>query len=99
MYHVVSLAGHALCDLAFVVGEDEVHTSSVDVEVFAQVLAPHCRTLAVPAGETVAPRRGPAHDVFGLGVLPQGKVGRVAFLVLSVQLASGVEHVVQVTAR
>ena len=98
VYHVVALRSHGLCDLAFVVREYQVHASSVDVEVRAQVFASHGRAFAVPAGETVAPGRRPAHDVFGLCLLPQGKVGGVVLLFLSVQFAGGVEHVVQVAA-
>ena len=47
--------GHSLRNLALVVGEDEVHTAAVDVELLAEVLAAHRRAFAVPAGEAVAP--------------------------------------------
>ena len=41
----------------------------------------------MPAGESVAPRRGPAHDVFRRSFFPEGEVERVLFFTLSVQLA------------
>ena len=90
---------NALSDFAFMMREYQIHASTVDVEVLAQILTSHSRTLTVPSGETVAPRRRPAHDVFGLRRFPQCEVGRIVFLFLSVQLASGVKHVIQITSR
>ena len=89
---------HGLRYFALVVGEYEVHSAAVYVEVVAQILPAHCRTLAVPAWETVAPGAGPAHDVLRLGLLPQGKVGLVALLSHPVELPAGVLHVVKVAA-
>ena len=97
--YLVSHGCNALCYLAFVVGEDKVHAAAVYVELFAEVLASHSGALAVPSGEAIAPGRGPAHDVLGLCALPEGKVGGVALFALSVELAGGVEHVVEVAAR
>ena len=56
VYHLLLLRGHGLCNFAFVVGEYQIHTSTMDVKFFAQVFAPHSGTLAVPTGETFAPR-------------------------------------------
>ena len=53
----------------------------------------------MPAGETVTPGAGPAHDVLGLGLLPQGKVHLVALLAYAVQLAAGIDDVLEVAAR
>ena len=81
------------------VGEDEVHAAAVDVEVGAEVLPSHGGALAVPSREAVAPGAGPAHDVLRLRALPQGEVGGIVLLLLTVQLAGGVEHVVEVAPR
>ena len=82
--------------LALVVGEDEVQSATVDVEHLAEVLTTHGRTLAVPAGETVAPGRRPAHDVLRLCLLPQGEVGLVMLLADAVEVvARGVLDVLQ----
>ena len=70
VHHVAALAGHGLCDFTLMVWENQVHSSTVDVEMVAQVLATHGRTLAMPTGETVAPRTGPTHDMLRLGTLP-----------------------------
>ena len=35
MHHVIALRGHRLSDLAFVMREYQVHTSSVNIEVFS----------------------------------------------------------------
>ena len=96
VHHVVALRGHGLRNLAFVVRENQVHAAAVYVEVRAQIFASHGGALAVPAGKSVAPRRRPAHDVFGLGFLPQGEVGGVVLLLLPVQFAGRVQHVFQV---
>ena len=69
------------------VRENQVHTASVYVEVVAKILAAHRRTLTVPAGETIAPRTGPAHDVLGLCLLPESEVHLVVFLLCTCQIA------------
>ena len=81
------------------VGEDEIHSTAVDVEKVAQIFASHGCTLAVPTGKSLAPRTGPAHNVFGLGVLPEGEIGLIAFLTHTVELSGGVDHVVEIAAR
>ena len=59
----------------------------------------HRRTLTVPAWEAVAPGAGPAHDVFGLCLLPECEVCLVALLAYAVELSRCVFHVVEVAAR
>ena len=93
-----SLGGLGLSDLALVVREDEVHTSAVDVEVLPEVLTSHGRALGMPAREAFAPRAGPAHDVLGLGLLPQGEVQWIALLVLPVEAAGVGEHILDTSA-
>ena len=98
MYHVVALRSYGLCDFAFVVREYEVHAATVDVEVGAEIFTAHRGAFAVPTGETIAPRRRPAHDVFGLGFLPEREVDLVALFAHAVELAAGVAHIVEVAA-
>ena len=90
---IVAAGGGALGDLAFVVREHQVHAPAMDVEPFAEVARAHGRALHVPAGKAVAPRRRPAHDVFGRGLFPQREVEGVALVGLSVQLARVGHHV------
>ena len=77
-HHRMSLACLCLCYLALVVGENKVKTTTVDVKPFAQILLAHCRALAMPAREALAPWTWPVHDVLGACLLPQGKVSLVA---------------------
>ena len=70
----------------------------MNIEMLAQVFLTHCGTFTMPTGESVTPRAGPAHDMFGLCTFPQGEIGRIALLALTVQLAGGVQHIVQVAA-
>ena len=58
-----------------------------NVELFAQILCTHSRALHMPAGKTIAPGRRPAHNVFGLSLLPQREVKCTAFVRLTVELA------------
>ena len=53
----------------------------------------------MPAGEAVAPGRGPAHDVFGRGLLPEGEVVGVVLIALTVELARVGHDVLEVAAR
>ena len=78
--------------------EDQVHSSSVNIEVLAQILASHGGTFGMPSGETVAPWRRPAHDVFRLRFFPEGEVGGITFFALSVEVAGGIQYVVEVAA-
>ena len=79
------------------VGEDEVHATSVDVELLPEVLTAHRRTFGMPAREAFAPRARPAHDVLGLSLLPESKVQRTSLLTLSVELTGIGEHVLDTT--
>ena len=98
LYHGMSLACHSLCDFALMVGEHKVHAASVDVELLAEVLASHGRTLAVPSGESLAPWRGPAHDVLGLCLLPERKVHLVLLLAHTVEFAAGIVDILKVAS-
>ena len=98
-HHLVALACHSLCYLALMMRKHEVHAASVDVEVVAEILAAHCRTLAVPSGESVAPWTWPAHDMLCRSLLPQGEVNLVALLPHSVKLAAVVDDIVEVASR
>src|SRR6202034_1157736 len=54
-----AVRGLALSDLIFVMREDEVFASAVDVEVVSQVLRRHRRALDVPPRSTLSPRARP----------------------------------------
>ena len=49
----------------------------------------------MPARETVAPRTRPAHDMFGLCLLPQGEVGLVLLLTDTSQFTALVLDILQ----
>ena len=68
--HLIALRSHGLRYLAFVVGEYEVETASMNVEMVSEIFSAHCGALGVPSRESVAPWRGPAHYMFGLRFLP-----------------------------
>ena len=87
MHHVVALACHRLGNLALMVWEYEVHTSSVDVEVVAEVFASHGRAFAVPSRESIAPRTRPTHDMLRLCFFPEREVRLVVLLIHSRKVA------------
>lgn len=72
--------GLRLGDLALVVGKLQVNPPGVEVKAFPQVLEAHGRALNVPAGVPLPPGALPAHDVPGLGRLPEGEVQGVFLL-------------------
>ena len=96
---IVAEGGRGLRDLALVVREHQVHAAAVDVEALAEVLGTHRRALHVPAGEALAPRRGPVHDVLRSGLLPEGEIVGVALVRLPVELARVGHDVLEVAAR
>ena len=98
-HRLVALGGHALGDLAFMVGEHEVHAAAVDVERLAEIFAPHSGAFEMPAGEAFAPGRGPVHDMLRGSLLPEGEVHRIVLLLLAVEGAGGVLQLFDVAAR
>ena len=99
MNHIISLGSHGLCDLAFMVREDQVHATPVDVEMLPEVFLAHSGTFAVPTGEAVAPRRRPTHDMLRLGAFPKGEVDGVMLLVLPVQRTGRIQHILDIATR
>ena len=74
-----------LSQFTLVVREQQVHTSSVDIEYLSQVFGTHGRAFQVPARESFAPGGRPVHDMLGRGFFPQGKIMGRVFIFLSVQ--------------
>ena len=91
VHGVVATSSHRLSYFALVVREHKVHTAAVDVEFLAEVFCSHGRALQVPARESVAPRRRPAHNVLGSSFFPESEVGRIVLFALAVELTSGAE--------
>ena len=76
-----------MSDLTLVMGEDQVHATTVDVKLLAEILSSHGCALCMPAWETFAPGAGPAHDMLGLCLLPECEVQRTALLILAIERA------------
>ena len=88
-----SLRGLGLSDLTLMMGEDQVHATTMDVKLFAEILSSHGSALCMPAREAFAPRAGPAHDVLGLCLLPESEVQRAALLILTIESTRIAQHV------
>src|SRR5580658_5765735 len=91
----VLIADSTLRDLAFVVGEHEVHSAAVDVEFNAKVFSAHGGAFDMPAGETLTPGALPPHDMFGGRGLPKCEVLPVVLLVLAVEIAGSFKQIIQ----
>ena len=72
--------GLGLGDLVFVMGEEEVHPTTVDIECGTEIARCHRGALEMPTGATRTPGRGPLRlaGLGGLRGLPQSEVTRVA---------------------
>ncbi len=90
-------AADGLRVLVLVVRELQVLAAAVDVDGRAQVAVHHRGALGVPARAALAPGRVP-HGLAGLGGLPEGKVERVALLVIGLDAGTHLE-VVDVATR
>src|SRR5678816_1212376 len=64
------IADSTLCDLAFMMRELQIHTTTMNVELVAEVLCAHCGTFYMPPGETRSPGTVPPHDVVGWSSFP-----------------------------
>ena len=97
VHGLMTEGGAGLCYLRLVVGEDEIESAAMDIELLTEVFGTHRRALHMPSGEAFAPRTGPVHDMLGCRFLPEGEVVRVFLLVLSVQFTGLGDDVVEVT--
>ena len=90
---------NVLCNLAFMMREHQVHSTSVDVEFLSKVFLSHNRALQVPAGEALAPRTRPVHYVLRFGLFPKGKIIRGLLVTLAIQGTGSFQSVIQISAR
>ena len=90
--------GARLRHLVLMVGEAQIQTAAVDVELVAQIAVAHRRAFQMPAGAAHAERRRPAcgRRVGRLRALPQREVARVVLVGRGV---GGVDRIVFVVAR
>ena len=79
----LAVGSFALCDLVFVVGEDQILTAAVEVKGLAQIVAGHGGAFDVPARSALAPGRIPV-GFARLGSLPHGEVQRLFLAVIDV---------------
>ena len=86
-----------LGQLVLVVREDQIDTAAVDVDRQAENLFDHRRALAVPAGPSVAPGRGPTR-LMRLRRLPKHEVGGMALVGGHLDAGPG-DHVVEAATR
>ena len=98
VHHGMSLRGLRLCDFTLMVWEHQVHTSTVNVKFFAKIFAPHGCALAVPARKSVAPWRGPTHDMSWAGFLPKCEIHLVAFFAHTIEFAASIADFLEVAA-
>ncbi len=94
----VSLSRHALRDFTFMVGEHEVKTATMYVELLAEVFLTHRGALKMPPGKPFAPGGWPVHDVFRRSLFPKGEIHRITFLFLTVEGTGRVLEVFYVSA-
>ena len=98
LHHRVALTSHSLRYLALMMGEHKVHTTSMNVEVIAEILASHGSALAVPSWESVAPWTWPSHDMLGRSFLPQGKVHLIALLTHSIKFTAIIDDIIKISS-
>src|SRR5574341_926253 len=67
-----------LSDLVFVMGEDVIDATCVEVDLGPEIPFDHRRTLDVPAGKPLTPGAGPLQRPARLRRLPEREVARVA---------------------
>ena len=75
---------NALCNLALMMWEEQIHPSSMNIELLAQVLHPHSRALQMPPREAFTPWRRPTHNMLRTSFFPQREVQRISFTLLPV---------------
>src|SRR5689334_11013600 len=94
----VTIANGALRNFTFMMGKQQVHSATVDVELCSQVFCAHCRTLDVPSGKTLSPWARPSHDMLRRYRLPKREIAFVSFFFLAFQRAGGFQQVIYYSA-
>ena len=97
MHGLMTEGSTTLRNLCLMVREDQIESTSVDIELLTEVLRTHRRALHMPARESFAPRTRPMHDMFGCSFLPQREIITVLLLFLTVQLTGLGNDIVEVT--
>ena len=69
----------ALSNLIFMMRENQVLTAAVNINCLTKIAPVHSRTLDMPAGSSLAPRRIPVRLPF-LGGFPKCEIKRIFFL-------------------
>ena len=93
-YRCFMITDGTLCNFTFMVRKKQVHTAAMNIKLCAQVFCGHGRAFNMPAGETHSPRAFPAHDVFRCGRFPQGKICKISFFFLPVQLTGCLQQII-----
>src|SRR5689334_9524229 len=89
--------GFALRDFVFVMREDEVVATAVNVDLFAEFGKVHCRALNVPTRATFAPRTFP-ENFAGLRGFPEREVHGMIFRFAYFDARAGL-HIIDLAPR
>src|SRR3989344_4459217 len=87
-------ASFTLRDLAFVVREDQILSSRVNIERRPEEFLTHAGAFDVPPGEPLAPRRVPSENVIGVltdALLPEREVRGMFLLFFHFNARTGVQ--------
>src|SRR5690348_7343045 len=95
---IFSCSSFCLRDLALMMRELQIHTTTMYVESFAEIFCAHHGTFNMPSGKAVSPGRRPTHNVSRRGLLPKCKVDLVSLLVLAVELTTTFKKLLDVAS-
>ncbi|MNT36047.1 hypothetical protein D3C72_1721050 [compost metagenome] len=82
-----AVASFSLSNFTFVVREFQIHSSTVNIELVAEIFGTHCSTFQMPAWETFSPRRWPFHNMFQRRFFPKGKILWIFLFKLSIKVS------------
>ena len=71
----------------------------MDVEFFTEIFASHGCALAVPPWETIAPRRGPTHNVRRTGFFPKSKVHLMTLFAHAIEFSTRIADFFEIASR
>ena len=87
-HHGRTVGAARLCDLVFVVREDQIEAAAMDVEDIAEIGGAHRRALDMPARAAPAPRAFPTGLVVRR-LFPEHKIGRVFLVGINCDTCAG----------
>ena len=99
VHRLMSLCCHALGNFTLMVREHQIESAAMNIEFLAEIFLSHSGAFEMPPREALAPWGRPMHDMLRRSLLPESEIERIALLLLTVEGAGIVLHLLNISSR